>query len=221
MQHDADVTIIFNTITRRTALNRAEGAEFVSRGRNPRTGAKSKNMRTEGAPPRCMWLFLGLVCLMMVGGIACAHADEENSVHEPDPIWSVNVGGGEDDAVLGVGWSRREYIAGRRSRWMIRMEGDIWVELEKTPDMTVHFTAAIPHLDWRRQRIGLFVNNRFLTDWQAPDDHHFHEYTAHVPAAYLREGTNRLTYRVAYRTRIGRDSRPLALAVDTIELRAR
>jgi len=64
------------------------------------------------------------------------------------------------------------------------------------------------------------VNNRYVTEWPCPDDHHFHTYEAHIPAALLRQGENRITLRMAYRHRIGDDRRRLALAVDRVTLEA-
>ena len=149
------------------------------------------------------------------------HASDGRTDGEGSVLWSLNIGGGADEEALGFGWSRQEYVGGYRFRWMTRLEGDLWVHVDQPGDLSLRLVAAIPHLDWRRQRIGLFVNGRFVTDWQAPDDHLFHAYEADIPASLIKDGENRLTFRTAYRTRIGRDSRRLALAVDTIELRAR
>lgn len=144
-----------------------------------------------------------------------------DDLQDADILWSLNVGGGADEELLGYGWSRAEYVGGYRYRWITRLEGDVWVNIEKPQDGVLQFDAAIPHVTWRRQRIGLFVNGRFVRDWQAPDHHHFHTYMADVPVSLIKEGRNRLTLRMAYKTRIGRDSRNLALAVNTMELRAR
>lgn len=162
----------------------------------------------------------GLVCVAMIFG-APALCDASVEERNADVLWSLNIGGGADEDALGFGWSRPENVGGYRFRWIIHLEGDVWVDLDSVRDVSLHIKAAIPHLDWRQQRIGLFVDGRFVTDWQAPQNHLYQEYAVDIPAAYLKEGRNRLTFRMAYRTRIGRDSRKLALAVDSIELRAR
>lgn len=123
-------------------------------------------------------------------------------------------------AQLGYGWSRPEHGLGRRFRWISELEADIWVDVPHVGDRVFSMTAAIPHLHWRRQRIGLFVNNRYVTEWPAPDDAAFHEYRADLDGRLLEPGRNRITLRMAYRTRIGRDSRRLALAVEAIALHA-
>ena len=162
-----------------------------------------------------------LMGLMLSGVflVACVTRAAESS--EAPVLWSLNVGDVSDDEVLGFGWSRAEHVGGHRFRWITHLEGDVWAELSAPTDLTFTFTAMIPHLDWRRQRIGLFVNNRFVTDWQAPDDHHFHTYETDIPSAFMKEGRNRITLRMAYKTRIGQDSRRLSLAVDMMELRPR
>ncbi len=151
--------------------------------------------------------------MMCAAGMAYEPADDAQVV------WKLNIGAGADEEALGFGWGSGEPVGGRRARWINRLEGDVRVHLEEPRDLVFRLTASIPHLDWRRQRIGLFINGRFVKDWQAADDHHFHDYTARIPATYFNEGDNRITLRMAYRTRIGRDPRDLALAVDTIELR--
>jgi hypothetical protein len=115
---------------------------------------------------------------------------------------------------LGFGWSRAEPAL----RWITHAEADLWFDLEAVRDLTFQLRAAVPYLHWRRQRIGLYVNGRWVAEWPAPDDPAFHDYTAEVPAAVLAEGRNRLTLRLAYRTRIGQDRRLLALAVHAMTL---
>ena len=115
---------------------------------------------------------------------------------------------------LGFGWSRGE----SSHRWVSRAEADLWFDLSAAGDMTFSLQAGVPYLHWRRQRIGLYVNGRWVAEWVAADDPEFHVYTVAVPAAYFVEGRNRLTLRMAYRTHIGRDHRLLALSVRSVIL---
>lgn len=138
----------------------------------------------------------------------------------PPSVAVLDLGRAGDDASLGYGWSVRESMKGRSFRWVNRMEADIWLSLDQPQNLMLHMEAAVAWLDWRKQRIGLFVNNRYVTEWAGPDDHPFKTYEAFVPADYWVAGRNRLTLRMAYETRIGQDSRKLSLAVDRIELRS-
>jgi hypothetical protein len=99
------------------------------------------------------------------------------------------------------------------------MEADVWLSLDQARDLQLHMQAAAAWVDWRKQRIGLFVNHRYVTEWAGPDDHRFQAYETLVPSRYWVVGRNRMTLRMAYQYRIGKDSRKLALAVDRIELR--
>lgn len=121
---------------------------------------------------------------------------------------------GESDRGLGFGWSHAERHRDGAFRWIEHMEADIWTEQVHLPgDLQFRMEAAVAHLSWRRQRVGLFINNRLIHEWVSPDDHLFHEYAYMVPSDVWRIGRNRITLRAAYRTRIGRDRRYLTLAV--------
>jgi hypothetical protein len=121
------------------------------------------------------------------------------------------------ESALGFGWSgATEYADGREFRWITRLEADAWFELEAATDTEIVFMAAPLYINWRRQVIGVYINNRFLTEWVCPDRPDFEEYRVDVPSGVLRPGRNRLTFRMAYRKRIPPDRRELALAVHRI-----
>lgn len=118
---------------------------------------------------------------------------------------------------LGFGWSRREPILGRWARWISHLEADVWfVPQSPVTDMVLCVSAAPLYLDWKRQNIGVFINNRFLGEWLCPDSPGFREYRMTIPAQFLTPSTNRLTLRMGYRRRIRPDRRELSLAVERI-----
>ena len=132
------------------------------------------------------------------------------------PVRELVWAGERAEMELGFGWSRGE----SGHRWITRAEADLWFDLPAARELTFRLEAAVPYLHWRRQRIGLYVNGRWVAEWLAADDPEFHDYTVAVPATYFVEGRNRLTLRMAYTTHIGRDQRLLALAVRTVTLEA-
>lgn len=165
-------------------------------------------------------LMLGVLIVWAVG-VGGAQTVRETALTEDAATPDVTIYPGTDEAAhrLSEGWSHAEGRGERSFRWITELEADVRVELEHIRPMHFSMKAAIPHVHWRRQRIGLFVNARYVTEWQAPDDHYPHVYEATIPATYLHEGLNRITLRMAYRTRIGADHRKLALAVYAIHLR--
>ena len=117
------------------------------------------------------------------------------------------------------GWSTPEGIPGRRINWTNRMEADIEVTLAAPADREVEVTAFPFYIMGRRQRAGLFVNNRFAGDWVYGETPDFETHRVRVPAALWQEGTNTLTLRVAYIGRNpGRDRRKLGLKVDSLSI---
>jgi hypothetical protein len=156
-----------------------------------------------------MWRSLHIVLLAMSLAAATALA-------EGMPVRELVWAGERTEMELGFGWSRGE----SEHRWITRAEADLWFDLPAARELTFRLQAAVPYLHWRRQRIGLYVNGRWVAEWPAADDPEFHDYTVVVPAAYVVAGRNRLTLRMAYTTHIGRDQRLLALAVRTVTLEA-
>jgi hypothetical protein len=118
---------------------------------------------------------------------------------------------------LGFGWcGQPEYADGREFKWIDRLEADVWFESDATRDTAITFMAAPLYIHWRRQVIGVYINNHFVNEWLCPDRPDFQEYRLEVPAALLQPGRNRLTFRMAYRRRNPPDRRELALAVHRI-----
>lgn len=120
------------------------------------------------------------------------------------------------------GWSSPEGVPGRRINWTNRIEADILVSLGPTADRDVEVTAFPFYLQGKRQRAGLFVNHRFVGDWEYADEPAFETHHIHVPATYWKEGENILTLRTGYTGRNpGRDRRKLGLQVDSLVIRKR
>lgn len=119
----------------------------------------------------------------------------------------------------GFGWSRPERDHERTFVWIKHMEADVWFDLAEVAPQEVLVTAAPLYIEHRRQNIGLYVNDRFVTEWVCANGPGFQDHAARIPAELLTAGRNRLTFRVGYRRQIGGDKRLLALAVDRIVLR--
>lgn len=139
-----------------------------------------------------------------------AHA----GVRQSDVRWSINPGDEEATPLLGFGWS---YAEGNH-RWVTELEADIYVDLETPENLTIHIKMAVAYLAWRNQRVGLFINNRYVGEWAGPEDAESHSYEMMIPKRFWQAGTNRITLRSAYTARIGEDRRRLALRVERIEL---
>ena len=122
-------------------------------------------------------------------------------------------------ANLRRGWSIPEGIPGRLVNWTNRMEADIEVALAAPADREVEVTAVPFFIMGRRQRAGLFVNNRFAGDWVYGEQPGFETHRVRVPAALWKEGVNVLTLRVAYIGRNkGHERRKLGLKVDSVSI---
>jgi hypothetical protein len=122
---------------------------------------------------------------------------------------------------LGFGWSIREREGKRGFRWVSHLEADILFDLKTAADLDLWVTAAPLYLAHRRQNIGVYINDRFVTEWLCPDSPAYSDYHAVIPAKRLKVGPNRLTFRMGYRRRMGSDRRELSLAVERILLRKR
>ena len=163
--------------------------------------------------PRC-FLFLG-VCLAM-NRAALAQEPERSS--DPD-VLLLDLGHREiNQEHLGYGWSSPEKIAGRFISWTNRLEADIRVSPGAVANREVRILSVpLPH-GKRNQRIGLYVNHRFVGEWVIPFEQQ--ELTwqgCPVPAAFWREGENILTFRVAHLSKpASRDKRRLGLKVDKV-----
>jgi hypothetical protein len=150
-----------------------------------------------------------LFILALLATACAARADTNSVVIEPASPSA--------EPSLGFGWSGQpEYADGREFKWINRLEADVWFELDAARDTAITFTAAPLYINWRRQVIGVYINNRFVTEWLCPDRPDFQDYRVELPAGLLQPGRNRLTFRMAYRRRTPPDRRELALAVHRI-----
>jgi hypothetical protein len=133
----------------------------------------------------------------------------------------INLGSRPAQEHLGFGWSRGERAReeGGIFQWIKCLEADVWWEVGAAEDLHLWVRAAPLYLPWKRQNVGVYVNGTFLTEWVCPDHSEYSEYYAPIPAEVLKEGRNRLMFRLGFRKRVGRDKRELALAVDKILLR--
>jgi hypothetical protein len=159
------------------------------------------------------------ICLLLLAAPSPGPA-AEGVVPLPDGAVVLDVGTpAVKKAHLRRGWSTPEGIPGRRINWTNRMEADIEVTLAAPADREVEVTAFPFYIMGRRQRAGLFVNNRFAGDWVYGETPDFETHRVRVPAALWQEGTNTLTLRVAYIGRNpGRDRRKLGLKVDSLSI---
>ena len=123
------------------------------------------------------------------------------------------------NAQLGFGWRQPERNKDFSFVWINHLEADIWVTLDSVSAAEIEIKAVPFYLDYRSQGIGLYVNERFITEWVCryhtqwiPDS-----YTARIPEGILKSGKNRVTLRMSYCARHQDDE--LALAVNSITLR--
>ncbi len=133
----------------------------------------------------------------------------------------IDIGQEEPGAELGRGWGRREQDPERTFIWMRRLEADVWVELHTEDAAEIVVRAAPLFVPRRAQRIGLYVNGRFIAQWDCPhvDQWRFEDYTAEIGPGILKSGRNRITLRAGYC--LGEDGAGRAVAVDRIEIRPR
>lgn len=160
---------------------------------------------------------IGTILFLMAFAAFIACGDEREP-DETDTAGSVviDVGGDEPEGSLGFGWSHREHEHERAFRWIEHLEADVWFELDEVSDLNIRLRAAPLHLYWKRQNIGVYVNQRFVTEWLCPDRQVYREYQALIPTHFLKPGKNRLTLRMGYRYRVPPDPRERALAVERI-----
>lgn len=119
---------------------------------------------------------------------------------------------------LGFGWGRSEGAGSFNFRWINRLEADLWFEVDRISNMILAIRAAPLYLNYRRQKIGVYINNAYIMEWICPDDPGFRDYRVDVAATCFKKGKNRLTLRMSYLKRDAHDERELSLAVDTIFL---
>jgi hypothetical protein len=120
---------------------------------------------------------------------------------------------------LGFGWSNAEAGRGRNYRWISHLEADVRFELKKVRDAKIWVESQPMFLIYMRQVVAVYVNNRFAGEWKCAEATEFEVTSVEIPADFLREGANTLTFRSAYRARAGSENRELSLCVDRILLR--
>lgn len=163
-------------------------------------------------PPRA-------ICLLLLAAPLPGRAAEA-AAPVPDGAVVLDLGtAAVKKANLRRGWSTPENLGGRRVNWTNRMEADIEVALAAPADREVEVTATPFFIEGRRQRAGLFVNNRFAGDWVYGEKPGFETHRVRVPAGLWREGANVLTLRAAYIGRNpGHERRKLGLKVDSVSI---
>lgn len=137
-----------------------------------------------------------------------------------EALFELHMGARDGADFLGFGWSH--YERGDRSyRWMQHLEADVFFDLEETANAVLWLEAAPKYLNWKQQRIGLYMNGRFIGQRDLPMGPDFAVYQFAVPEEALRTGKNRLILRAGYRVEpASRDSRELSVAVSRIVLMA-
>lgn len=159
---------------------------------------------------------------MTLVGIAaiCVGGSEPVTPRKDDVV--VRVAEAKAKESLGFGWSRAERSRSGPFRWMTHLEADIVLDMETAPrDREVFIDAQPFYLPWRRQIVGVYINNRFVDEFSCVWTNAFQEYSVMAPAVCWKEGANLLTLRAGYREQIGRDTRDLSLAVRRILVRPR
>ena len=164
--------------------------------------------------------FRVILFLAFTVGICLPGWAEDKEAKKADASGLIEIHIGDTDAknYLGDGWSRRTHVKHRMVRWLTKMEGDVYIELDEAKDCKISVTAAPQYLHYRRQNIGLYVNKHLVAEWVFPNDPGYADFEAVIPAKVLKEGKNTLTFRAGYRRRIRPDPRELSIAVRRITL---
>lgn len=128
---------------------------------------------------------------------------------------SLVIDAGEDGAPagFGFGWGRPERNNERSFVWIRHLEADLWVQIATPGAAEIEVLAAPYYVPDRRQKLGLFVNDRFVAEWTFAhrEGWHFESLRAHIPKGYLKAGRNRITLRTSYTAWRG-----YAVAVDRV-----
>jgi hypothetical protein len=164
----------------------------------------------------CAVCFLGMTSRTI--NASDLHARPEHDATN-DPIVRISWGAGQDESWVGYGWGKPDRYGPERIRWMVELEGDINLPHPVPVQRMFLRIDAIPaYVDWRRQRVGVFVNERYVGEARFRDEPVFHTFTFEVPSRYWRKDNNVITLRAAYKFRIGQDSRKLALGLKSLSL---
>lgn len=125
----------------------------------------------------------------------------------------------ETQPMLGRGWSVVERDGSDSYQWMNALEADVTLDVKDAGPADFWIRARPQYLPYTRQRVALYVNGRFVSEWTFPLDIRFAVHRFPVPEGFLRAGVNQLTFRAAYRKSVGADTRRLSLCVDQVLLR--
>lgn len=170
------------------------------------------------------WICLSFLLLLggwMPAGQRTAFGDRDGGGLASPKGLLINIGTAEDEPHLGeaFGWSRGEKSSGVRFRWIKHLEADLYFNASGPQELEATFRAAPNYLNWQRQRVALFVNLNFVSEWICPDKADFEDYTAMIPEKFIKKGRNRITFRMGYRKRHSYDKRELSLAMAHLHLR--
>jgi len=149
-----------------------------------------------------------IICCLLTGlALTCAGQD----------VIEIKPGKVEDDSRLRYGWSYSEILPdGTSMRWIEKSEAEIVIPLTGGKAYTVELTAMPIHFDARIQNVGIFLNHHFIKEWLMNTNVTMNTYTAVLPAKWVRDGENRIIFRVGYKHRPDNDPRSLSVAVECI-----
>ena len=155
---------------------------------------------------------------------ACGPADRGPVAQDEYPapesvLVHLEIASPQDRGRLEGAWSRGEKKGAHGYRWLKGMEGGIRFDWDgERPDGTVTcwMVAAPLYIDWKQQRIALYINGRFAAEWTCPLDYRFRLYRAEVPGSLIRTGANILTLRAGYCRQLPGDARRLSFALDRV-----
>ena len=148
--------------------------------------------------------------------LTCTACPAEPMPERRDNDIFLNIGSSSTKTNLGYGWGRGERHGEMNMRWVRRLEADVKFHVDEATDMDVWVSAAPITIEGLRQNFGMFINNRYVTEWECPDEPAMHDYHAEVPAQFFRKGENVLTLRMGHLRVPPGDQRYLSLAVDKI-----
>lgn len=134
----------------------------------------------------------------------------------------LDIGSTETDAALGYGWRNRNERHGTNTfRWIVGLEADMTVEIERVKDLDIEIFARPFYWDNCTQRFALFVNNEYVDEWtcETHPEWFFDRYETAIPDSLLVKGLNRFTFRTGYAS--GDASGAVSLAIDRIILSER
>jgi len=155
--------------------------------------------------------FIYICMFSALSGFADTHSDNRQDI-------IIYPGLSDHELWLGYGWSNQEKHPEGMVRWISHMEADLYFVPEKLEDLHMKLRAAPLYVSWRQQKIGVYINGTYLTEWLCPAHPDLEDYRTTLPSEMLKEGTNTITLRMGYRLRLPPDSRELSLLVHGLQL---